>query len=190
MSAASFSLVLILALALAADAFAVAVCQGAVARPGARGALRIGSAFGVAQGLMPLAGWAVGMAFAGLIREVDHWIAFGLLAALGAKAIHEGLEPPDDCDPAPSLSGWALAGAALATSIDAAAAGLTLPTLGAPILLACLIIGGVTLAACAGGVFIGAAAGARIGKRAEVAAGVALILIGTKILIEHLFFGG
>lgn len=76
-----------LAGALAADAFAVALCQGAVARPGLRGAVRIGAAFGAAQALMPLLGWSLGIAFASAIRDVDHWLVFGLLSVLGLKTL-------------------------------------------------------------------------------------------------------
>lgn len=191
MTAATWSLLVALAFALAADAFAVALCQGAAARAGLRGAVRIGAAFGAAQALMPLLGWAAGVAFASVIRNVDHWVAFGLLAVLGAKTLREGLSAEtDDCDASRSLSGWALLGAAFATSIDAAAAGVTLPALGAPVAVVCAVIGVVTLVACTGGVFLGAAGGARLGKRAEIVGGLALIAIGTKILIEHVFFGG
>ena len=175
--------------ALAADAFAVALCQGAVSRAGVRDAVRIGAVFGAAQALMPLLGWAAGLAFASVIREVDHWIAFILLGLLGAKALKEGLveERAETCT---SLSGWALVGAAVATSIDAAAAGVTLPSLGANIALACVVIGGITLGLCAAGVLMGAAGGQKLGKRAEVLGGIALLLIGTKVLIEHIYFGG
>lgn len=192
MTPAVWTLLFALALALAADAFAVALCQGASARAGFRGAVRIGTAFGAAQALMPLLGWAAGVAFAAAIRDIDHWVAFLLLAGLGAKTLREGLSTDDggDCDPAPSLGGWTLLGAAVATSIDAAAAGVTLPSLGAPVLVACAVIGVVTLVACAGGVYLGAVGGTRLGKRAEIFGGLALIAIGTKILVEHLFFGG
>jgi putative Mn2+ efflux pump MntP len=177
-----------LAGALAADAFAVALCQGAVARPGMRDAVRIGTAFGLAQAVMPLIGWAAGVAFASVIREFDHWVAFGLLGLLGAKTLREGLsDAPSD---ATILSGWTLLGAAVATSVDAAAAGVTLPSLGANVALACAVIGGVTLAVCAAGVFLGAAGGERLGKRAEIVGGVLLLLIGTKVLIQHVYFGG
>jgi putative Mn2+ efflux pump MntP len=179
-----------LALALAADAFAVALCQGATARPGLRGAVRIGAAFGSAQALMPLLGWALGVAFASLIQAVDHWIAFGLLSALGLRMMKEGLSLDADCGTAARpLTGWALASAAVATSIDAAAAGVTLPTIGAPILIACLMIGLVTLGLSAAAVEIGARGGARLGKRAELFGGLVLILLGAKILAEHLLFG-
>jgi putative Mn2+ efflux pump MntP len=177
-----------LAGALAADAFAVALCQGAIARPGIRGAVRIGAAFGAAQALMPLIGWAAGIAFASTIRDVDHWLVFVLLGGLGLKTLKEGLG--EDEDDGRTLSGWALLGAAVATSIDAAAAGVTLPSLGANVLLACAVIGGVTLGLCAAGVFLGAAGGRKLGKKAEIVGGLALLLIGTKVLIEHLYFGG
>jgi putative Mn2+ efflux pump MntP len=176
----------LLAVALAMDAFAVSLAQGAARRGGA---LRIALAFGAAQALMPLIGWGLGAAFADAIRSFDHWVAFLLLAALGGKMLHEALHG-DSPSPAPALIGWALGGAAVATSVDAAAAGVTLPLLGAPIALACAVIGAVTAALCYAGVRIGAAGGARLGKAAEVAGGLLLIALGGKILVEHLFFGG
>ena len=178
---------LLLALGLAADAFAVSVAQGACCRPGLGNAFRIGAVFGAAQGLMPLLGWGVGVAFAGLIRSVDHWVALVLLAALGVKMIREGLQGEGESRP---LFGWALFGAAVATSVDAAAAGITLPTIGAPVALACAAIGLVTAAFCFAGVLIGAAWGAWIGRKAEIAGGVLLIAIGLKIWVEHQLLGG
>jgi putative Mn2+ efflux pump MntP len=183
-----FSL-LALSLGLAMDAFAVSVAQGASAQRGTADALKIGAAFGVAQGLMPLIGWGLGAAFEGAIRNVDHWVAFVLLGLLGARMLREGLSG-EEASPAPALIGWALLGAAVATSVDAAAAGITLPMIGAPIAIACAVIGLVTAALCVAGVRIGAAYGARLGRIAEIAGGVLLILIGSKILIQHLFFGG
>ena len=177
-----------LAIALAMDAFAAALCQGAVARPGARGALAIGAAFGSAQALMPLIGWALGIAFASVIRNVDHWIAFLLLGFLGVRMIREGLSR-DEGECAPPLAGWALLSAAVATSIDAAAAGVTLPLLEQPVLIACGVIGATTAAICYAGVHLGAAVGTRIGKWAEIFGGAALVALGLKILIEHQFFG-
>lgn len=188
-TASTWMMVATLALALAADAFAVALCQGSTARPGWRDAVRIGAAFGSAQALMPLAGWGLGVAFASAIQQVDHWVAFLLLSALGLKTLKEGLSGDAGCEgELRPLAGWALASAALATSIDAAAAGVTLPTLGVPILLACGIIGAITLALSAAAVLFGGLGGARLGKRAEVLGGLALILLGAKILVEHLFF--
>lgn len=183
----SFALIA-LAFGLAMDAFAVSVAQGASRRPGIGGALLIGGAFGLAQALMPLLGWGLGVAFASVIQVVDHWIAFVLLGALGAKMIHEGLVRGDDAPP-PALIGWPLFVAAIATSIDAAAAGITLPMLGSPIAIACLTIGVITGVSCIVGVWIGAASGARLGKAAEVIGGLVLIGLGTKILVGALFFG-
>jgi manganese efflux pump family protein len=180
---------LALAFGLAMDAFAVSVAQGAARRTGIRGALAIGAAFGVAQGLMPLIGWALGTAFAGWIGRIDHWIAFVLLGVLGGKMLREGLAG-HGATPAPALIGWTLLGAAIATSIDAAAAGITLPMLGSPIATACLVIGTVTAALCVAGVLIGQASGGRLGKAAEILGGLVLIGIGVKVLVEHLFFGG
>lgn len=178
-----------LAFGLAMDAFAVSVAQGASRRAGMGAALAMGAAFGLAQGLMPLIGWGLGWALAGVIRSVDHWIAFVLLGLLGAKMLREGLSK-DEATAAPALIGWTLLGAAIATSIDAAAAGITLPMLGTPILVSCVVIGAITAALCVAGVLIGAASGARLGKIAEVIGGLVLIAIGTRVLIEHLFFGG
>lgn len=175
---------LILAIALAMDAFAVAVAQGAAARLGWRGALRIGAAFGAAQGLMPALGWALGIVLAGVIESVDHWIAFGLLGLLGAKMIREGMAA-DGAAP-PVLTGNALLLAAIATSIDAAAAGVTLPTLGLPVLMSCAVIAIVTALLCVFGVLFGAQLGHRFGKRAEIGGGVVLIALGTRILGTHL----
>lgn len=182
---------LVLSLALAADAFAAAVCNGAVAqpRPSVGGALRIGAAFGAAQAIMPLIGWLLGAAAISFVRQVDHWIAFALLVALGAKMLKDASEPTDCGPPAPLMTGWALGAAAIATSIDAAAAGVTLPMLGLPVVVSALTIGLVTLTLSTAGVVIGAAAGARIGRSATMVGGVMLILLGVKILAEHLLAG-
>lgn len=117
---------LLLALALSMDAFAAALSQGAVAQPHprVRGALRVGLAFGLAQAIMPLIGWGLGLAFASIIREVDHWIAFVLLVLIGGRMIYAGVNTkPDKSDKVSTATGWALFTAAVATSVDAAAAG-------------------------------------------------------------------
>jgi putative Mn2+ efflux pump MntP len=178
-------LLLLLAFALASDAFAVALVQGAAVRPGIAGAGRIALAFGIAQALMPLFGWGLGIVFQGTIEAVDHWIAFVLLGALGLKMIHEGFGKDPEGAPA-LLSGKRLIGAAVATSIDAAAAGVTLPTLGFPIVLACAVIGGITAALCFAGALFGRQLGTRFGHYAEIAGGLVLIALGVKILVEHL----
>jgi putative Mn2+ efflux pump MntP len=177
--------ILLLAAALAMDAFAVSLCQGVATRPGLGGAVRIALAFGIAQAVMPLAGWSIGLMFAGMIEAVDHWIAFVLLGALGLKMLHEGLQPAEDCPPEP-LTGRALLTAAIATSIDAAAAGVTLPGFGMAVLPAVAIIGGVTAGLCLFGAIAGARLGAALGRKAEVFGGVVLIGLGVRILVEHL----
>jgi manganese efflux pump family protein len=184
------STLLLLAVALSMDAFAAALSHGAAARsrPGASEALRVGLAFGSAQALMPLLGWALGIAFISIIRDVDHWVAFVLLGLIGGRMVREGLRA-DNAASAPRSGKWALLTAAIATSIDAAAAGVTLPVLDQPILLACAVIGAVTLILSTTGVFIGKIAGALIGRRAEVLGGLVLIGIGAKILVEHVYFG-
>ncbi|MDB5721203.1 MAG: hypothetical protein JWP15_1821 [Alphaproteobacteria bacterium] len=180
---------LLLAFALSMDAFAASVCQGAVQRNPGSLAIRIGLVFGAAQGLMPLIGWSLSLAFASVIDAVDHWIALILLSFLGARMIREGLaREPGEC--APPIAGWHLFVAAIATSIDAAAAGVTLPMLGLPILLACGVIGATTALVSAGGVLLGSAAGTRFGKPAELLGGAVLIGLGVKIFIQHQFLGG
>lgn len=173
---------LLLALALAMDAFAVALTQGAKFRPSWRGGAAIALTFGVFQALMPLAGWVIGAVALIYIEAVDHWIAFGLLTFLGVRMLggHVGEE-----EAAHALTGRALLLAGVATSIDALAAGITLPTLAVEPLLAVALIGVITAAMSAGGVALGRVAGDRFGEWAERAGGVILIALGCKILAEH-----
>ena len=125
---------------------------------------------------MPLIGWGLGVAFAPIVRELDHWIAFVLLAFIGARMVYAGLGPRFGGRTGCSTSTrWGILAAALATSIDAAAAGVALPLLGPPVLVSCAVIGVVTFVLSTAGVFIGTAAGALIGKRAEVGGGFVLI---------------
>ncbi|MGZ8282680.1 MAG: manganese efflux pump MntP [Allosphingosinicella sp.] len=171
------------------DAVAVSVAQGAAGRTGAARTLGIGAAFGSAQGLMPLIGWAIGTAFLPLVRSIDHWIAFLLLGFLGLRMLREAARSEDGAAGV-QLAGWALLSAAIATSIDALAAGVTLPTLGLPVLLACFVIGLVTAILSALGVMLGALAGRHAGRWAETFGGVVLIGLGLKIFVHHEYFGG
>ncbi|HEV7658503.1 MAG TPA: manganese efflux pump MntP family protein [Allosphingosinicella sp.] len=180
---------LLLALALSMDAFAAALAQGA-AGVGRGAALRIGAAFGFAQGAMPLLGWALGLAFASMLSAVDHWVALVLLSLLGLRMMREALSDDSDGGGTRRLAGWALFTAALATSVDAAAAGITLPTIGVPILVSVAVIGATTALLSYGGVLAGRAAGQKLGRYAEAAGGLILIGIGVKIFIEHQFLGG
>jgi len=172
----------LLALALAMDAFAVALTQGAKFRPSLRGGLAIALTFGIFQAVMPLAGWAVGTLALAYVEAVDHWIAFGLLTFLGARMLggHVG-----DEEASRALTGRSLLLAGLATSIDALAAGITLPALGVPPLLAVALIGGVTALMSGAGVLLGRRAGEHLGEWAERAGGLILIGLGVKILAQH-----
>ncbi len=182
---------LLLALALAADAFAVSIARGAGGPHSLGRALETGLVFGAAQGIMPLIGWALGALFLRYIEAVDHWIAFGLLSFLGVRMLLAAFSDEDDvAGEAPGLSRRAhwlvLATAALATSIDAAAAGLTLDLFGLPLWLCCSVIAGVTAALCVPGYWFASRIGGRFGHIAEGLGGVVLIGLGVKILLEHL----
>nr|WP_246015597.1 manganese efflux pump MntP family protein [Azospirillum griseum] len=185
---------LALAFSLSMDSFAAALGRGAcLRRPGLPEAVKVGVAFGLCQFAMPLIGWSVGIAFASLVEAVDHWIAFGLLLLVGGAMIRNafgGEEEEGEADCGPSgRSGraeWlALLTTAVATSIDAAAVGAGLALVDVDMVTTSLLIGVVTFAVAFGGVLIGRAAGNRMGRWAELAGGITLIGLGTKILIEH-----
>ncbi len=178
---------LLLALALAMDAFAVSIARGAAGEHSMVRALETGLAFGVAQGVMPLLGWALGALFMQWIEAVDHWIAFGLLAFLGIRMLKEAFSKDEDDDEAPRRSYYlALFAAAIATSLDAAAAGLTLDVMGLPLGLSCIVIALVTMGMCIPGYWFAARFGSRLGHYAEAVGGIVLIVLGVKILLEHL----
>jgi putative Mn2+ efflux pump MntP len=179
-----------LALALASDAFAVALCQGAVAGPRPlRQALSVGAAFGIAQVVAPLMGWGLGVAFAGAIERIDHWIAFILLALIGGKMLVEGMQSDPPGEESKHASGRALFLLAVATSIDAAAAGFTLPTMGVGVWISVAVIGGVTFILSTAGVWIGRMGSKALGSKAEILGGLVLIGLGVKVLIDHKAFG-
>ena len=182
----SFPELLILAVGLAMDAFAVAVCKGLSLRTlKLQQALLVGVWFGLFQALMPALGWLLGSAFSGLVQSVDHWVAFVLLSIIGGNMIREGLQGDDEnCDP--SLSFGVMFLLAVSTSIDALAVGITFAFLNVSILLAVALIGVVTFTISAVGVKMGNLFGARYKSKAEFFGGAVLILIGLKILLEHL----
>ena len=178
------------AVGLSMDAFAVAVGKGlGMRRLDMRHAAIIALFFGGFQALMPVLGWLLGSAFAQYVAALDHWIAFVLLALIGANMIREALKKEEETlnD---SFSVKVMLPLAVATSIDALAVGVTFAFLSVSIVPAILLIGVTTFALSAAGVKIGNVFGAKYKSKAELAGGIALILIGTKILIEHLFFGG
>lgn len=180
---------LFLAVGLAMDAFAVSVCKGLSAKEyRLRHSLTAGAYFGGFQALMPLLGWLLGSQFESVIKSIDHWIAFGLLGLIGANMVREAFGKAEEVNA--SFSPKAMLPLAVATSIDALAVGVTFAFLDVNIWLAVALIGGVTFAISAAGVKVGNVFGARFQSKAELAGGIILILLGVKILIEHLFFGG
>ncbi len=179
---------LMIGIGLSADAFSVSVCKGLNMRK-----LNLGHAyiialfFGGFQALMPLIGYFLGSGFSKYIESFDHWIAFVLLLFIGGKMIFDALHEKDDNEETEySLKIGELFMLAIATSIDALAVGITFAFLEVSIFFAILIIGVTTFALSLGGVIIGNRFGAKYKNKAEIAGGVILILIGTKILLEHL----
>jgi len=183
----SLASLILLAFALSMDAFAVAICKGlAMQKITLRKALIVGLYFGVFQAGMPILGYFLGSFFEHLVTSIDHWIAFILLSAIGVKMIREALscsnEEADD-----SLSFKTMIVLAIATSIDALAVGITLAFLQVNIYYSATFIGITTFSLSTIGVKIGNVFGTKYKSRAELVGGTVLIIIGIKILIEHLF---
>lgn len=173
--------VLILAVALSMDAFAVSIGLGAK-RNVPNLALRAGLFFGIFQALMPFIGYLGGKGVFGWIEAYTHWIAFGLLAIIGAKMIYEGLQEGIEEDIS-QVTNKMLLILAIATSIDAMAAGFSLNLLNANPYLACVMIGVITFTFSVMGVAIGKNSGTWLESKAEIFGGVVLILMGLKFLV-------
>ncbi len=177
---------LVLAIALAMDATAVAAAR-AVTGMSRREALVLASSFGVFQAGMAAIGWALGHSAKALVERWDHWIAFGLLAAIGGKMLYEAFASSGEAERSPAaLDLRTVVLLSIATSIDALAAGVTLPVLRVSPVVALIFIGVASLVLSLAGAFAGAAAGSRLGKRLEVLGGVTLIALGIKALVQHL----
>ena len=175
----------IIAVGLSMDAFAVAICKGLSVRAlRPRHAVVTGLYFGGFQALMPLLGFLLGAQFARFISGFDHWVVFGLLAFIGVGMIRESREQA--CPADKGFSPKEMLPLAVATSIDALAAGVSLALLDVKILWAVSFIGVTTFCLSALGVWVGHRFGARYKGGAELAGGVVLILIGVKVLLEHL----
>lgn len=176
----------ITAVALSMDAFAVSVSKGlSVRRVRLKHGLITGAYFGGFQALMPLLGFFLASSFAEYIRRFDHWIAFGLLALIGANMLREALSGADE-EMNDSFSFKTMLPLAVATSIDALATGVSFAVTDTNIWLAIALVGATTFALSAAGVKIGNVFGAKYRSGAELAGGLILILMGAKILIEHL----
>ena len=180
----------IIAVGLSMDAFAVSVCKGlSTSDVGPLNMLCAGLWFGLFQALMPLIGYLLGVNFSSLIQSVDHWIAFILLSLIGANMIREAVSSKEECEVADTGSSYAfkvMLPLAVATSIDALAVGVSFAFLAVDIIPAICFIGVCTFILSAAGVKIGSVFGNRFEKKAEIAGGIILILMGLKILLEHL----
>ena len=184
----SFFELMVIAVGLSMDAFAVAMCKGlCMRRINYAHAVIIALFFGVFQALMPLMGWALGIQFSTYIESFDHWIAFVLLAFIGIKMIKEAFENDEQTEcKIGGLDIKELIILSVATSIDALAAGISFACLNMPILPSCGTIGLTTFVICVAGVLLGNKFGAKYKSKAEIFGGVVLVLIGLKILLEHL----
>lgn len=168
------------------DAFAVSVCKGlSVRQIRPKYAILAGAWFGAFQALMPVLGYFLGARFQDLIRSFDHWVAFALLVLIGANMIREALAGGDG-EEDDDFGVKTMVILAIATSIDALAVGISFAFLDVQIFSAAILIGATTFVLSAAGTYIGAFFGSRFQKWATLAGGFILILIGVKILLEHL----
>ena len=176
----------VLAFSMSADAFAATLAKGAALdRPKIAEALRTGLLFGLVEGSTPVIGWACGRAASGFIDAIDHWIAFTLLSLLGARMLWQSYRRSAAREKPSRHSLGVLLATAIGTSLDALAVGVTLAFIDADILLAAAAIGIATFVMATLGILLGRVAGGKFGRVAEALGGIGLIVIGTKILIEH-----
>lgn len=177
---------LLIGLGLSADCFAVALGGGVSMRTVSYPQVfRTAFSFGFFQFLMPLLGWLAGRSVVGFISNFDHWVAFGLLAAVGGKMLWEAFRDNED-EPADISRGMALVGLSVATSIDALAVGLSLALLDVHIVVAGSAFGAVTFIMTVLGFFLSRRLGPWLGKRARIVGGVILVAIGLRILLSAL----
>ena len=182
--------IFLIGIGLAMDAFAVSVCKGlGMTKLNKKQAVIIAAYFGGFQALMPLIGWILGIRFQDYITAIDHWIAFVLLGFIGGKMIYEAIKE-NSCEvieemDAP-LKHKELVILAIATSIDALAIGITFAFLDTPIIPAIIMIGITTFIICIIGVVVGNVFGCKYKSKAELAGGIILVLMGLKILLDHL----
>ena len=180
--------ILVIGVGLSMDAFAVSICKGlAMKKMDVKKALVCSLYFGVFQALMPLIGFLLGSGFKNVVSSIDHWIAFVLLGIIGINMIKEAKSCETVND---AMDVKTMLTLAVATSIDALAIGVTFAFLKVSIIPAITIIGVTTFVCCFVGVKLGSIFGEKLKTKAEIVGGTVLILMGTKILIEHLFFQG
>jgi putative Mn2+ efflux pump MntP len=188
-NSADFLSVVLIAISLSADCFAVALGGSiSVKTRAVLPVLRVASAFGLFQALMPVLGWLVGQTIVDLITGYDHFVAFGLLAIIGGRMIWESFHPKGERSRNTDITkGFMLLTLAVATSIDAFAVGLTLAFLKVHIAVASITIGIIAFVATVIGFVLGRKAGELVGRRAETIGGIVLIGIGLRILLSHVF---
>ncbi|MBQ2836398.1 MAG: manganese efflux pump [Clostridia bacterium] len=178
--------IILIAIGLAMDAFAVSICKGlSMKKMSWKKALIVGLYFGIFQGVMPVIGYLLGTSFESLVTKIDHWIAFGLLVFIGANMLKEAFGN-DSENYNDNVDFKSMVVLAIATSIDALAIGITFAFLQVNITLAPLLIGIITFIICIIGVKIGNKFGDKYERKAETVGGLILILMGIKILLEHL----
>lgn len=178
--------IFIIAVGLGIDAFSVAIGIGAANNKKSWGpVLRLATAFGLFQFVMPIIGWLAGLTVVEIIGSFDHWIAFGLLALVGGKMIREGFEKESAEEREDQTQGWPLLMLSVATSIDALAVGFGFSVLKNPILLPAVMIGIVCFLMTVTGMIFGKVLAKIFGKKVEIFGGLVLIAIGVKILMDH-----
>lgn len=178
--------ILLIAVGLAMDAFAVSVCKGlSMKKMSWNKAIIVGLYFGIFQGLMPVIGFLLGTSFASLVIQIDHWIAFVLLGFIGGNMLKEAFSNESE-NRNDNVDFKTMIVLAIATSIDALAIGITFAFLKVNLILSVLMIGIITFILSIIGVKIGNKFGDRYERKAEMAGGLILILMGIKILLEHL----
>ena len=184
-----FAELFILAIGLSMDAFAVSICKGlSMKKAGLKEGSICGAWFGGFQALMPVIGFFLGTLFADAIKAFDHWVAFGLLAIIGINMLKEAFSKEEECESCGCDLGFKnMLVMAIATSIDALAVGISLAMAGNVNIWDAIVLIGITTFILSGvGVKIGNVFGSRFEKKAEIAGGAILILLGLKILLEHL----
>ena len=181
--------IILIGISLSMDAFAVSICKGLSLKDAKLKYMLIAGAwFGGFQALMPLIGYYLGSTFEQYVTSFDHWIAFVLLGIIGGNMIKESLAKDNESEQNASFAFVTMFMLAIATSIDALAVGITFAFLNVDILLSVTVIGITTFAFSAIGVKVGNVFGIKYKSKAEFVGGTVLVLLGIKILIEHLFF--
>lgn len=178
--------IVLIAVGLAMDAFAVSLAAGTTAHlRGVRPVFRLSFHFGLFQAMMPVLGWLGGVGLAALVSKAAPWVAFVLLAVVGARMVRSGLGGGEELDSGDPTRGWTLVGLSVATSIDAFAIGVSLAMLGVDIWTPSVAIGLITAAMSVAGIRLGRWLGAGFGRRMEIVGGLILIAIGIRILLER-----